>query len=208
MKIKHLLVAAAAVLLSGATIFAQTPEEIVQKMNAEMRRGDAEGFAMDFNIKMPIVGTIRSHNLVLGDKMRTDISGKDKSSVCWSDATTKWTYENQTGELIIENKTPSDSDNTDTKAFDNIVDGYKLTLKKETEDAWFILCKKLKSNKNKDDSKRMELTVAKATYLPICLRAKSSLFTFSIENYEIGVSEESVTFDPAAYPDAKITDKR
>ena len=50
--------------------------------------------------------------------------------------------------------------------------------------------------------------VSKATYLPICLRAKASLFTFSIENYALGVTEESVTFDPAAYPNANIIDKR
>ena len=54
----------------------------------------------------------------------------------------------------------------------------------------------------------MELSVSKATYLPICLRAKASLFTFSIENYALGVTEESVTFDPAAYPNANIIDKR
>lgn len=44
--------------------------------------------------------------------------------------------------------------------------------------------------------------------LPICLRAKASLFTYSIENYALGVSEESVTFDPSAYPGATIVDKR
>ncbi|MBR0255251.1 MAG: hypothetical protein IJQ69_04975 [Bacteroidales bacterium] len=177
-------------------------------MIAEMDRGDTEGFSMDFNMKIPIVGTVYSHNMVLGDKMKTQLTGKDKSSTSWSDATTKWTYDSRSGEITIENKTSSGSDNSDTKAFDNIADGYRLTLKKETADAWYIVCKKLKSNKNKDDARKMELTVSKATYLPICLRAKASLFTFSIENYALGVTEESVTFDPAAYPNANIIDKR
>ena len=193
-------------LFCTAGLFAQTPEEIVERMNAEMAKGETEGYSMDFNMKLPIVGTVKSHNLVRGDKFKTEISGKDKSSVSWADATTKWTYEN--GEITIEDKTSSSDDNSNTEAFDNITDGYKLTLKKETADAWYIVCKKLKSNKNKDDSKKMELTVSKATYLPICLRAKGMLFTFSIENYALGATEADVTFDPAAYPDAKITDKR
>lgn len=208
MRVKHIFAALAALFLSGAALSAQTPEEIVQKMIAEMDRGSTEGFSMDFNMKIPIVGTVYSHNMVLGDKMKTQLTGKDKSSTSWSDATTKWTYDNRSGEITIENKTSSGSDNSDTKAFDNIADGYRLTLKKETADAWYIVCKKLKSNKNKDDARKMELTVSKATYLPICLRAKASLFTFSIENYALGVSEESVTFDPAAFPNATIIDKR
>lgn len=208
MKIKYIIIALTAMFLSGAVLSAQTPEEIVQKMIAEMDRGDVEGFSMDFNMKIPIIGTVYSHNMVLGDKMKSEINGKDKTSVSWSDATTKWTYKSETGEITIENKTSSGSENTGTENFDNIADGYKLTLKKETADAWYIVCKKLRSNKNKDDAKKMELTVSKATYLPICLRAKTLLFTFSIENYALGVSEESVTFDPAAYPNATIIDKR
>ena len=61
---------------------------------------------------------------------------------------------------------------------------------------------------NKDDAKKIDLVVSKATYLPVSLKTKSLLFTVSIENYALGVSEESVTFDPAAYPDARIVDKR
>lgn len=198
-----------AALICTAGLFAQTPEEIVERMMAEMDRGSVEGFSMDFNMKLPIMGTVYSHNMVLGDKMKSEITGKDKTSVSWSDATTKWTYKSETGEITIENKTSSSgSDNSDTKAFDNLIDGYKLTLKKETDDAWYIVCKKLRTNKNKHDAKNMEVTVSKATYLPVCLRSKSLLFTFSIENYALGVTEESVTFDLAAYPNATIVDKR
>ena len=197
-----------AALLCTVGLFAQTPEEIVQKMNAEMDRGDTEGFSMDFNMKIPIIGTVYSHNMVFGDKMKSEITGMDKKSVSWSDATTKWTYKSETGEITIENKTSSGSDNSGKENFDNIIDGYKLTLKKETEEAWYIVCKKLRSNKNKDDAKKMELTVSKDNYLPICLRAKASIFTFSIENYALGVTEESITFDPAAYPGTTIIDKR
>lgn len=212
--IKRIILVIAAALLSGATLLAQTPEEIVERMMDEMDRGSAEGFSMDFNMNLPVVGTVYSHNMVLGERMKSvvtgkDKNGKDKTSVSWSDATTKWTYKSETGEITIENKaSSSDSDKSETKAFDNLTNGYKLTLKKETDDAWYIVSKKLRTNKNKDDAKKMELTVSKATYLPICLRSKSLLITVSIENYALGVTEESVTFDPAAYPNAPIVDKR
>ena len=71
MRVKYFFAALAALFLSGAALSAQTPEEIVQKMIAEMDRGDTEGFSMDFNMKIPIVGTVYSHNMVLGDKMKT-----------------------------------------------------------------------------------------------------------------------------------------
>lgn len=93
MRVKYLFAALAALFLSGSFLFAQTPEEIVERMIAEMDRGSAEGFSMDFNMKIPIVGTVYSHNMVLGDKMKTQLTGKDKSSTSWSDATTKWTYD-------------------------------------------------------------------------------------------------------------------
>lgn len=73
--------------------------------------------------------------------------------------------------------------------FDRITEGYTLHLQKETADAWYILCKKARTNKDKDDPKKMELAVAKATYLPIYLRMKKSFITVSIENVTIGVSD-------------------
>ena len=208
---KCIVMAFAAMLFAGTTLSAQTPEEIIDRMSTEMDRGDTEGFAMDLNMKIPIVGTVSSHNMILGDKMKSVITSDDKSSIMWSDATTTWSYDEKTGEITIENKKPTTDEKKDDdnmSAFNNITDGYDLTLKKETSDAWYIVCKKSKSNKDKDDPKKMELTVSKATYLPISLRTKQSLITISIENYTLGVSEESVTFNPAEYPNATIVDKR
>lgn len=208
MRVKYLFAALAALFLSGSFLFAQTPEEIVERMIAEMDRGSAEGFSMDFNMKIPIVGTVYSHNMVLGDKMKTQLTGKDKSSTSWSDATTKWTYDSRSGEITIENKTSSGSDNSDTKAFDNIADGYRLTLKKETADAWYIKCRKSKTNTNKDDPQNMELVVRKGTFHPISLSTKMSGVTLTMKDLRFGVSEAQVTFDIKQYPGVKIVDKR
>lgn len=200
-------------LLISTPLAAQTPDEIVQKMSEQMDRGDEEGFTMDMNMKMPIIGTVGAHSLVRGDKVRMEMNAKDRSEIAWRDATTKWTYNTLTGEVTIEPREASSSegaaaDKADLSTFDRITEGYTLHLQKETADAWYILCKKARTNKDKDDPKKMELAVAKATYLPIYLRMKKSFITVSIENVTIGVSEEEVTFNPADYPNAKIIDKR
>ena len=95
MRIKYIVAALVAVLLCGAGLSAQTPEEIVKKMSAQMDRAETEGVVMDLNIKMPIIGMVNSHNLVLGDKMKTTVTSKDKKAIMWIDATTKWNMTNR-----------------------------------------------------------------------------------------------------------------
>lgn len=192
-------------------LYAQTPEEIVQKMDEQLARADAEGFTMDFSMKMPIVGTIKSHNMIRGHKMRMEILNAEVPTVTWTDETTKWDYDGKTGEITITNKeesSDSEKEGSNLNTFNNITDGYDVILQKETEDAWYFLCKKSKTNKVKDDPKKMDLVVSKGTYLPLLLSAKQSVFTIGFENITIGVPEESVTFNPAEFPDAKIIDKR
>lgn len=203
--------AAIAAALSCATLSAQTTDEILAKMNEQLARTEAEGFAMDMVMKIPIVGTVSSHNMINGDNLRMEISGKDKRSVTWTTPTTKWDYDSSTGEITITNKEPSKEDqkaDSDLKAFDNLTKGYNVILKKETDEAWYFLCKKSKDNKDKDDPKTMDLAVSKATYLPIYLRAKKSMIGIGFENITLGVSAEDVTFNPEEFPDAKIVDKR
>lgn len=197
-------------LLCGTCLWAQTPEEIVDKMMEQLQRTEAEGFTMDLNMKVPIVGWVRTHNASAGDKLRSEINGNGKSHIIWQDKTTQWDYDKQAGEITIKAADPSTatSNDADLSDFQGITEGYDLTLKKETADAWYILCKKSKSNKDKDDPKKMDLVVSKATYLPISMTMKQSVVTVSIENITLGVSEKSVTFDPAAYPNATIIDKR
>ncbi len=210
MNVKHVVMALAASLIAGTILSAQTPEEIVQKMSTEMQKGDTEGFAMDLSIKMPIIGTVTAHNLINEKKMRSTIVGMDKTTINWSDPTTKWEYDSSTEEVTITAKESPTTENNDTDYGipDGIVKGYKLKLIKETPDAWYIVCKKARDNKDKDDPKKMELIVSKATYLPICISSKRSVISVRIENYTLGVPESSVTFDAAEFPSAKIIDNR
>ena len=210
MGIKNIVAALAAVLICGSGLYAQTPEEIVGKMSKQMERAETEGLVMDLNMKLPVIGSITSHNLIRGDKMKVTVSGKGKKAVMWSDGTTRWEHDEEAGEITVQSQKQSDSkkENSEMKAFDSLTEGYDLILEKETADAWYILCKKSKSNKDKDDPAKIDLAVSKATYLPIYLRMKQSVVSVSIEKVSIGVSEKSVTFNPAEYPNAKIIDKR
>lgn len=213
MKIKFIIAAIVATLMGAASLSAQTPEEIVSKMSEQLARCEKEGVEMDLVMKMPIIGEIRSHNLAVGDKVRSEIASKEKSAVIWTDGITQWTYDKTKDELTIESEKPavkesSSESNSDLDMFDGITDGYDLKIEKEDANAWYILCKKSKANKDKDAPKKMDLAVAKGSYLPIYLRMKESMVTVSLENVKPGVAEADVTFNPADYPNATIIDKR
>ena len=205
------LIALGSLLMAGMPSVAQTTDEILSRMEAQLDRADAEGLAMDLILKMPVVGEIRSHNLVLGDKARIEVSKEGKKVTSYADAAlgTTWTYDAATNEVTIENrKSSSESSSSDGKVMRGVQDGYDVTLKEETANAWIFVCKKSKSNKEKDDPNKINLAVSKATYLPLYFRTKKSVFTISFENVAIGLSEDQVTFRESDYPGAKIVDKR
>ena len=121
MWIKKIVAALATILVYGSGLFAQTPEEIVNKMSEQMKRADTEGVVMDMIIKMPVIGAITSHNLIRGDKMKSTATVKGKKAVIWSDGTTTWTYDEQAGEITVSPRKQSDDSkkvDSDLKAFD------------------------------------------------------------------------------------------
>ena len=120
---------------------------------------------------------------------------------------TDWDYDASKNELTITNATSSDAEDS-MASLSGITDGYDVKFKKETADAWHILCTKSKTNTNKDDPKKMDLVVSKATYLPISHSITIKGVTVILRDFVLGVTEEQVTFDPSQYPDAKIIDKR
>ena len=91
----------------AAVAVAQTPQEIVSRMQAEMDKHDeSEGFAMTMDVKIIIVGTISSRSYVLGDKMRVEASRDGNQFVTWSDGTTDWNYDSDKNEIEITNAKP------------------------------------------------------------------------------------------------------
>ena len=94
------------------------------------------------------------------------------------------------------------------KMLDGVTDGYDVKLKKETDEAWYFVCTKSKTNPRKDDPKKMDLVISKSTYLPISTSVSEKGIRFTMRDFAIGVSEEEVTFNPDEYKDATIIDKR
>ena len=199
-----------AVLLCAMPAFAQTAEEIISRMEEVMGNHEKDGIVMTIDIKIPILGTTSSRSYILGDKMRVEMTMMGTTAVNWTDGVTDWTYDSKKNEIEIENATPEDGSSNDNEAemFKGITEGYDVSIKKETADAWHILCKKSKTNKEKDDPDKMDLVVAKETYYPVSLSAKISGVRVTLRDISYGVTEKQVTFNPADYPDAKIIDKR
>ena len=208
---KKLIAIISFIALATAAI-AQTAEEIITRMEAEMSKHDeSEGTAMTMDMKIIFVGTISSRNYVLGDKMRIEAINDDgKNFVTWSDGKTEWVYDSEKNEIEIKNAKPKEKTETkgDTKLFQDITDGYEVKIDKETATEWHIRCKRSKSNPDKDAPKRMDLVVAKGTYWPVSLSTSVTAATVTMRDFSFGVTEEQVTFNPNEFPNATIVDKR
>jgi outer membrane lipoprotein-sorting protein len=206
------LIAIISFIALATAAMAQTAEEIITRMEAEMSKHDeSEGTAMTMDMKIIFVGTISSRNYVLGDKMCiVAINDDGKNIVTWSDEKTEWVYDSEKNEIEIKNAKPKEKSETngDTKLFQDITDGYEVKIDKETATEWHIRCKRSKSNPDKDAPKRMDLVVDKGTYWPVSLSTSVTAATVTMRDFSFGVTEEQVTFNPNEFPNATIVDKR
>ena len=69
--------------------FAQTPDEIVARMSAEMDKHEHDGLAMTVDIRLPILGTMSTETYSLGKKIRLTADMAGVKVVTWSDGQTK-----------------------------------------------------------------------------------------------------------------------
>lgn len=197
-------------MLAASALFAQTPEEIIARLDQETACFDKEGVSMVMDMKIPILGTFSTKMYTLGDKYKGVLEFKGHKEITWSDGVTDWEYDVSKNEITIKKADPSGDNGVgdSMNALDGITDGYDLKLKKETAEAWYFRCTKTKSNTNKDDPKTMDLVVSKADYLPISLSTTMKGVKVTMRDFVAGVSEKEVTFNLSDYPDAKIIDKR
>ena len=205
------LIAIISFIALATAAMAQTAEEIVSRMEAEMsKHNESEGFAMTMDIKMIFIGTISSRSYVLGDKMRIEANRDGKDFVTWSDGKTEWNYDSEKNEIEITNAKPKEKTNTDgdTKLFKDITAGYDIKIDKETATEWHIRCKRSRSNPDKDAPKRMDLVVGKETYWPVSLSTSVTAASVTMRDISFGVTEEQVTFNPKEFPQATIVDNR
>ena len=207
MQMKKLVLAFMAVLVSVVAAVAQTPKEIVDRMEATMNAHEKEGVIMTVDLKLLIVGTTTSKSYMLGDKTRVEMKMMGVQIITWSDGEKDWTYISKDNTLTIEKSKGDASEAGDTEMFSGITDGYDVTLKKETADAWYFLCKKSKRNKEKDDPKTIDLVISKKNYYPLSLKASVSGMTMTMREISFGVTEADVTCDPSKFPGVKIIRK-
>ena len=194
----------------GLVAFAQTPKEIVTRMTEVWEEHEKEGVAMIVDTKMPIVGTMTVKEYALGDKTRTETKMLGVQLISWSDGVTEWDYTPKDNTVKIKNA-PADAssaDGDDDEMFGDIEKGYDYVLKEETADAWSVLLKKSKSNKDKDAPKTMEFVIAKDTYYLISFKTKMSGISVNMRDISFGVSEDFVTFNISKYPGVIIEDER
>ena len=195
----------------ATTAMAQTAEEIVSRMNAEIsKHNESEGFAITMDMKIILVGTISSRSYILGDKMRIEANKDGKDFITWSDGKTEWSYDPEKNEIEITDAKPKEKSEaeSDTKMFTGITDGYDVKIDKETPTEWHIRCKRSKSNPDKDAPKKMDLVVAKGTYWPVSLTTSVTAASVTMRDISFGVTEEQVTFNSKDYPGVTIVDKR
>lgn len=192
----------------AAVAVAQTPQEIISRMEAEMEKHENEGMIITTDAKIPILGTMTTKTYSLGNKMRSEGKMMGIEIISWTDGKTEWSYNSKTNEVKISAQKESSEPEGDAEMFNGITDGYDVTINKETDKAWHLLCKKSKSNKDKDSPKQMDVVIAKKTYMPMSLKTKMSGITITMRDISFGVTEKQVTFNAKDYPGVKIVDNR
>ena len=195
----------------AATAYAQTAEEIVARMDEVMDKFNPDdGFAMVMEMKIPLLGTFASAVKSRGDKMRMEMDVKGQKVITYIDGDTEWDY--NVKEKVVKIKKhdtgKKSKEEENMEMFKSATEGYDVTISKETDKAWYLRCKKSRTNTNKDDPKNMDLVVAKDTYKPLSLSAKVTGITVTMRDLDFNVSEKEVTFDQSDYPGVKIVDER
>lgn len=208
---KKILCILVTLVLSSVSVFAQTPEEIIAQMDQVMEKHEAkDGFAMVMEMKIPILGSFASAVKSWGDKMRMEIDVKGEQMITYIDGDTEWDYNVKEKVIKIKKRdvTKKTKEEENMKMFQSATEGYDVSISKETDKAWFLRCKKNRSNTNKDDPKNMDLVIAKGTYMPLSLSAKVSGITITMRDLDFNVTEKDVTFNQADYPGVKVVDER
>lgn len=189
--------------------YAQTADEIVERMDKELKKGESVGTAVTFDIHIPIIGQVSSRIRTLGNRSRADIDAKGEKGIIWVVKDTSWSYSPKDNEIVIElGKKDNGSSQQGNEMLSGITEGYNVSIVKETADSWQLRCDKAKGNKDKDDPAKMDLVVAKKTWLPVSLKAKYKGVTVTLRDFSLGVSRKEVTFNPSDYKGVRIIDKR
>lgn len=130
--------------------YAQTADEIVERMDKELKKGESVGTAVTFDIHIPIIGQVSSRIRTLGNRSRADIDAKGEKGIIWVVKDTSWSYSPKDNEIVIElGKKDNGSSQQGNEMLSGITEGYNVSIVKETADSWQLRCDKAKGNKDK-----------------------------------------------------------
>lgn len=101
---KHLLTLAAA--LMALTVWAQSPEDTLEKMSKAMEEKENDGMTMTIEMKIPILGTMHTRVYSLGDKSQAETKMMGREMVIWDDVGLLYTHDVKENELSIEKSCP------------------------------------------------------------------------------------------------------
>ena len=209
-KVFRIIVAVFSAVLLSTGAFAQTAEEILAKVDAQTNRPADEGSYFVMEMKIPLLGTFSSDVYTRGEKIRMEVNDAGKRSISFIDGETHWDYDPAKNEIVIKTVPKDKPSNAQEnmqmiKGFGN---GYTPSIRKETDDAWYIRCTKDRDNPDKDAPKRMDLVVLKPDCRLQSVSASASIVTITMRDFDFGVPESKVTFDAAEFPGATIVDNR
>lgn len=201
-----------AALACATAVLAQTPQQIIDRMNEKMNSLEPTGIALELEVRVPVIGTITSRVWSLGGKQKTISTIGKKKQVEWIDGRTEWFYDPKDNIVSITEREVKDTDagTTDNHLglFEDLTQGYDFSIKEESAEVWVITCTKSKSNEDKEAPKKMELVVRKSDYHPTSLDTRMSGIRLSLRDFRFGLTDKDVTFNPAECPGATIKDHR
>ncbi len=192
--------------------FAQTGLEIVNNMNRMMSDRKSEGLCVTIDVKIPIVGTVVTRTYSNGSKTRLEIESSKINLITFMEDSTQWSYNAENNVVIITNLkiggSPSETQGMDVSMFDDITEGYDISVKSQNAVKWELVCKKKRSNKDDDAPKTINLEVRKGTFEPISMSTKMMGINCTMHHFIFGVTENKVTFNPDDFPGVNIVDQR
>ena len=192
---------------------AQTGLEILNRMNERINSHDADGVSMFIDIKIPVLGTVTTKTLHLGDKTRMEIDVSGEKIITFLEDTIQWVYipsKNEASKLGSTQKSnnPATDSGMDIGLFNDVADGYDVSIKSENLVKWVLACKKKRSHPDKDAPKNITIEVRKETYHPLSFGSKIMGLTFTMRDFTFGVSEEQVAFNTDNFPGVRIVEQQ
>ncbi len=130
---KRTIITLFAALFAATALWAQTPDEILARMDKEVARFDKEGVNMIMDIKIPLLGTYSTDMHILGDMYKATLNVRNETSITWSDGITTWDYDSSDNELTISPAKPKEETDAQSnmEMLDSVTEGYDVKLKKE-----------------------------------------------------------------------------